>query len=420
MRAELFLAWRYLRPKRNEVSIITLISIVGVMLGVAVLIVVLAVMTGFSTEIQKKMLSSQQHLTIDNKYYSTIPDPAQVIDIVEKNGGKAAPMISQGVMVQIGKNFDQRVVLGIEPEKFAAQMPLKDVLKAGSFDLNPGEVVLSSYLAERYRVRIGSRLLIHSSAQIADMVNISESGAISIKNTREVMLPMEFTVAGIYHFGKSDFDAKFMFMNLNDAAELFRLPWNSATQVVAWVDDPLQIEKTTAVIAPLLADYRLTTWKDANQQLLSAVNTEKHMMFFLLIFIVLVAAFSISNNLITSVYQKTREIGLLKALGASNAQMMRIFLFQGLLIGIVGTCCGTLMGWLVIHFRMAIMNFTARVFNVELFPKELYYLDELPAQIMQNDLLWIISISIVLCTLGGLIPAWRAAKLDPAQAFRYE
>ncbi|MGN0849562.1 MAG: FtsX-like permease family protein, partial [Victivallaceae bacterium] len=145
-----------------------------------------------------------------------------------------------------------------------------------------------------------------------------------------------------------------------------------------------------------------------------------NMMFFLLIFIVLVAAFSISNNLITSVYQKTREIGLLKALGASNWQLMRIFLFQGLLVGIFGTGCGVALGLLVIKFRMAIMETISRITGREMFPNQLYFFDELPAQVVPSDLMWIIIISVVLCTLGGLLPAWRAAKLDPAKAFRYE
>ena len=150
------------------------------------------------------------------------------------------------------------------------------------------------------------------------------------------------------------------------------------------------------------------------------LHVEKNMMFFLLIFIVLVAAFSISNNLITSVYQKTREIGLLKALGASNWQLMRIFLFQGLLVGIFGTGCGVTLGLLVIKFRMAIMETISRITGREMFPNQLYFFDELPAQVVPSDLMWIIIISVVLCTLGGLLPAWRAAKLDPAKAFRYE
>ena len=143
-------------------------------------------------------------------------------------------------------------------------------------------------------------------------------------------------------------------------------------------------------------------------------------MFFLLIFIVLVAAFSITNTLITSVYQKTREIGLLKALGCSDGAVMRIFVFQGLLVGVIGSLTGTLTGILVIHFRNDILRFVSKISGKELFPKSFYFFSELPAHIVPQDVLIIVGASIILCTLGAVLPAWRAARLDPAEALRYE
>jgi len=143
-------------------------------------------------------------------------------------------------------------------------------------------------------------------------------------------------------------------------------------------------------------------------------------MFFLLFFIVLVAAFSISNNLITTVCQKTREIGMLKAIGASNFQMVKVFLLQGLMVGVIGTGIGTLLGLLVIRFRMKIMEVMASAFGFEVFPKELYFFDALPARITPGDLTAVVVVAVLLCTLGGLLPALRAAQLDPAKAFRDE
>ena len=169
-----------------------------------------------------------------------------------------------------------------------------------------------------------------------------------------------------------------------------------------------------------LPEYRVSTWEEDNRQLLGVLNVEKRMMFFLLIFIVLVAAFSITNTLITSVYQKTREIGLLKALGASDRAVTGVFLFQGMLIGAIGSVTGVALGTLVVYFRNDILRLASRWTGAELFPKEFYYFNELPAHIVPQDVAFIVISSVVLCTLGALLPAWRAARLDPAQALRYE
>jgi lipoprotein-releasing system permease protein len=166
--------------------------------------------------------------------------------------------------------------------------------------------------------------------------------------------------------------------------------------------------------------YNVLTWKQMNRKFLGVLDVEKNMQFFLLIFIVLVAAFSITNTLITVVVQKTREIGLLKALGARNVSVLYIFLFQGFIVGVLGTIFGTLLGLAVIHWRNNILLFLRKITGQEIFPREYYIFSQLPATVNVHDLLVIAVISILLCTLGGLIPAWRAAKLDPARALRYE
>ena len=161
-------------------------------------------------------------------------------------------------------------------------------------------------------------------------------------------------------------------------------------------------------------------WEEANRNFLDVLAVEKTMMFFLLIFIVLVAAFSIANTLITSVYQKTREIGLLKALGCSDGAVMRIFILQGLLVGIIGSVSGTLLGCLVIRFRQNIINLVSRITGQNLVPKEFYFFDALPAEIVTMDVVIIVLSSIALCTIAALLPALRAARLQPAEALRYE
>ena len=169
-----------------------------------------------------------------------------------------------------------------------------------------------------------------------------------------------------------------------------------------------------------LPNYRVYSWQELNSRLLGVLNVEKNMQFFLLAFIVLVAAFSITNTLITTVIQKTREIGALKSMGASSGTVMRIFILQGFFVGFIGTLFGIALGVLVVHYRMAILHGLRFLTGQEIFPKEIYVFSELPAHIVVTDVLWIAVISIVLCTFGGVIPAFRAAKLDPAGALRYE
>ena len=211
-----------------------------------------------------------------------------------------------------------------------------------------------------------------------------------------------------------------MFVDFGEAADLFGLRYTGATCVFGWGRDPFDQGKLIVRLRGAMPHYEVVTWEELNNRLLDVLNVEKRMMFFLLIFIVLVAAFSITNTLITSVYQKTREIGLLKALGASDRSVTMIFLGQGLLIGFIGSLSGIALGALVIYFRNHILRFVSRCTGMDLFPKEFYYFNELPAHIVWSDVAFIVLSSIVLCTLGAVIPAWRAARLDPARALRYE
>ena len=167
-------------------------------------------------------------------------------------------------------------------------------------------------------------------------------------------------------------------------------------------------------------DVMVYSWKQLNGQLLSVLAVEKNMMFFLLVFIVLVAAFSIANTLITTVIQKTKEVGLLKSMGAGSFSIMRVFIMQGFFVGIIGTAGGVFLGWLVVVFRMNILYAMRAITGQEIFPKELYLFSELPAHIVWGDVALLSVISILLCTCGALVPAIRAANLDPAKALRYE
>ena len=422
MRTELFLALRYLRPRRSAVSIITLISMIGVMLGVAVLIVVLSVMTGFTDIMKEKLIQTQAHLHVTHGRY-IIYDVPPIEEAVRKAGGvNAAPVIVMPALLQNGTRFDPKLVMGVDSAKIRSAMKIDSVLReGGSFDLAPGEAVLGSRLALQQGLRVGDKIVLHSSARLAEMIQVRPGGGVSgADGGQKIVLPTELTVTGIVNFGKYDFDRDIIFMNIDDAAELFGFPWGSATAVYGWVPDPFDMNQITTNLAEALPGSQVETWQTLNAQLLGVLAVEKNMMFFLLIFIVLVAAFSIANTLITSVYQKTREIGLIKALGGGRWQVMNIFMLQGLMVGVAGSLAGTIFGCLVIYGRHGIMHVVSKITGRPLFPPEMYFFNELPAHIVPGDVLIVVLSAIALCTAGGIVPALRAAKLDPARALRYE
>jgi len=425
LKAELFLAWRYLKPQRNVAAVITVISIVGVTLGVAVLMVVLAVMTGFTDLFTAKLLDTQAHFQVRPMYGSSpIRRPGKVAELLKKNGATAAaPVVLQQALAQVGRTLDPRViVLGVDANETGSAAKLRNALRCGTLDLERREVAISTDMAVRWNLHLGEKLLLHSPAKLTGMVKIDEKGHVTQNEEAPVYLPGEYTVKGLYHMGKSDFDRCMIFMRRSDAGDLFELPLGSATAVYGWLPDPMKAQPFVNRINQKLdcSGVRAFSWQEMNANLLGVLAVEKNMMFFLLIFIVLVAAFSITNTLITSVYKKTREIGILKSLGASDGSVMRIFILQGMLVGILGSSCGTLLGYLVVTFRHKILHFASLLAQRNLFPKEFYFFDGLPAHIVTSDVLLIVAVSILLCTLGGVLPALRAAKLDPAKALRYE
>ena len=419
LKTEFFLAWRYLRPKGNAVSVITCISVIGVLLGVQVLIVVLSVMTGFTDLMREKLLAVGAHVQIDSPYYRCI-QPDKAIDALKAHNARAAAIVSAPVLLQYRRNLIPKQIMGVYPEQIDKQMNIKKMLIAGKFRLAKNEIVISQYIARQLGLRVGNKIILHSPERLLKLVDFKKDNSIELKKSDEVYLPNEFTVAGIYSLGKRDFDNMVMFIGLEDADDLFLFDWGMATAVFGWIDNPEKIDSVAKELEAELPGQRVRTWKQLNEDLLNVLMVEKNMMFFLLIIIVLVAVFSITNTLITMVFQKTREIGLLKALGASSATVMRIFIFQGMFVGIVGSALGTLAGILVIYWRNQILHFSSRVLHMQLFPPEFYYFDGLPAKIVASDVIIIVTVTIVLCTVGGIIPAWRAAALDPAKALRNE
>ena len=417
-----FLARKFLKPRRNAVSLITLTSILGVTLGVAVLMIVLAVMTGFTDQMKEKLIETQAHFQLRSPF-GVIRNSDLAVKMLEQHGVQAAPVIQAPVLIQYGRSQldTQTIMFGVRASDLEKHLRLKSQLQRGDLVLDDHRVIISRTMAGRWNLDVGDRLLLHSPQKLTSLVQLSPSGGVKMNPAGELYLPEEFTVAGIYELGKHDFDRMVLFVGLDDAAEVLDLPWGSATSVLGWGADPFdQDELIEQLRREIPGQYVLVTWEENNRQLLSVLDMEKRMMFFLLIFIVLVAAFSITNTLITSAYQKTREIGLLKAIGGSDRFVLAVFVLQGFWIGVLGSAFGTLLGYLVLRYRNGILHFASWCSGRDLFPKEFYFFNELPAHIVGTDVAIIVCSSVVLCTLGALLPAWRAARLDPAAALRYE
>jgi lipoprotein-releasing system permease protein len=402
----LFLALKYLKPKRTYFSVVTIISILGVLLGVAVLIIVLSVMSGFDDMWRNKILGFNAHLTVSAR--GGIQDEDEVMARLAKATGVigVAPSIEGPVVIQHAGRIFTPVLRAVDPlrERTVSQIPTNVV--RGRFDLRGNEVVLGIDLARRMGVELGDKILVNSPA--------------SFVSRDELTLPEELVVAGLFEVGMWEYDMGFMLCGLEKGRELFG--WESGVQTLRLMTrDPYRAQEAARQArATLGTDYVVDTWMEQNRQLFSALRVEKNMMFFLLIFITIVAAFGITNTLITVTVQKTREIGLLKAIGFSSGSIMRIFFWQGWLEGMLGTSAGIGAALMVLHYRNDLMRWLSDTFHLELFPKELYRLSEIPSRTSPFDVVVVAGSVIVICTLAGLIPAWRAARLDPVEALRHE
>ncbi len=418
--ADIFLALRYLRPKRTFISIISLLSILGPTLGVAILLIVSSVMAGFDRDIRKGIMNMQAHLVVYPMLEGTFPKPLEIIEKFNQHGVKSAPVIEGSALIQIKNQIVPKIIRGINPELEQDVTSIQRNFLTPGLVLKEKQIVIGTRLAEMLNLRIGDTVLIHSPARLTENILWQEDGSVAIKEPDEVYLPEEVKVVGYYSMGVADFDDNIIIMHLDQAAEIFGQDWGSATSIQVAVPDPLAMDSLTRKLKKDFPFFNFVTWQEKNELLFGTLRVEKNLMTFLMTFIVLVASFSIAATLITVAVQKTREIGVLKAVGIAPFCIARIFLYQGAIIGAIGTSLGVGLGLSVMTCRNQIASILSFLMGHEVFPPELYHLTQIPALTTSKDLLLIICLSLGICILAALVPAVYASAMQPAKALQEE
>jgi lipoprotein-releasing system permease protein len=425
---ELFLALRYLQPKRTFVSVITLISVLGVTLGVAVLIIVISVMSGFDKETRDRLLGFNAHLRVEGPS-GRISDYAEVMRILDSNANvkATAPYVLGQVMLetQPGLGGNQMVaapwIRGIDPRYETNVSNLSTNIVLGTLDVDGAGLLIGIDLSRELRLTVGDRVAIYSPAFLNEIRRrLEEIKKHSNKDIDELPLPDDYTVRGIFDVGYNQYNANVIVTSLENAQTLYGLG-GSVHGVYVILHDAFKVHETARQFRNALGpDYDFTSWTKEHAVLLNAILVEKNVMFYLLFFITIVAAFGIMNSLITFVVQKTREIGVLKALGATRPQILWLFLSQGLIVGVIGVLSGFGLGMLAVHYRNEFLDFLRKTTHFELFPAQIYNFTQLPALIDPGDITIICGSALVICLLAGLAPAWTAGRLEPVEALRHE
>jgi lipoprotein-releasing system permease protein len=427
--APLFLAARYLKPKRTFLAVITLISVIGVTLGITVLILVMSVMTGFERELQRKVIGFDAHLLISNN--GLMDDWQGVAGKIAKAPGvvAAAPFVQGPVIVEFNHQRLAPKIRGIEPALEQKVGDLTNTIIAGKLDLGGDDAVLGSELATALGVNVGDVITVYSPRNIGDVIEQLDSlkgksgkGArdADLDSLRQMILPTELTVTGIFRSGRFLYDSEFLLVPLHIGQELYGLGGSVHGLAVRTIDPDRAAEFAEGLRTILPEEFSCVTWMDMNKQLFDAIAMERHVMFFLLMFIILVAAFGIMNTLITMTVQKTREIGVLKALGARTWQVVSIFLIQGMVIGTIGVASGLALGMTLIRWRNEVSQWLASILHVEIFPRSVYEFSSIPAEVVPSDVALICISAFLICSIAALLPAWIASRLDPVKALRCE
>ena len=422
---ELFISLRYLRARRKQVflSIITFISIAGIFLGVAALIIVIAVMNGFETDLRTKILGINSHVIVMD-HTGGMQDYPRVMQEVSQVPGvvAATPFIYSQAMLKKGNNVTGIVLRGLAMEDALKVINLGkiregklDYLKDGQRSI-PG---LKPELADLPGILIGRELAKNLGVFLFETLYIVSPSGVS---TPMGMVPRmkPFVVVGIFESGFYEYDSTLAYISLKNCQEFLNMG-DLVTGLEIRVDDIYRADRIAKTIEQRLGyPYWGRNWMEMNRNLFSALKLEKRVMFIILSLIVLVAAFNIISALIMIVMEKNKDIAILKTMGATRIDIMKIFIFQGVIVGALGTVLGCLAGLAVAFNLEALSRFVERLFGFKILPGDVYYLSELPSQVNFGDVGIIVAGTMLVCFLSTIYPSWRASRLDPAEALRFD
>ncbi len=413
---ELILGWRYTRAgratRRNGfISFISGVSMLGIALGVAALIIVLSVMNGFQKEVRDRMLGVVSHIEIFAPNGAALPDVVRTLSEIRANPSVvgAAPFIATQALLARGEDMKGTMVRGIDPALESGVTDLAGALKNTALtQLVPGEfgVVLGGELARALGVRAGDKVTL-----VAPSGQVTPAGVVPRLK--------QMTVVGTFDSGHFEYDSALVLMHLEDAGRIFRL--EGPTGVRVKLRDLHQAREVAAEMAGTLSgDLLIRDWTRQNRTWFAAVQLEKRMMFIILTLIVAVAAFNLVSTLVMTVTDKRADIAILRTLGASPQSIMGIFVVQGAMVGVIGTLAGLTLGLGVAFNIDVLVPALEQLLSANFLPKDIYLISRMPSDPQRADILPIAVISLVLAFLATLYPSWRASQVNPAEALRYE
>ena len=404
MNFSFFLALKYLKPKRSVASVITLVSVLGVMLGVSVVIIVRSVMTGFGDIWEEKILDFKPHITVVPTTGHIIYDEYEKSAVLREIPGitSVTPQIDTQVLLSKNSRVLAPILIGVEGDEFVKAYKL-GYPRSGSFDLDGDTIILGVHAARQLGVRVGDEVVVYSPKTLV--------------SNDEVFLPIKWRVGGIFSTGQYEYESKFAVASLANVRDLMGMD-NGVLAIHIKVANPVANDFAlieSNVIRAVGSGHRSISWREADSEIFNALAVEKNMTALLLSLISLVAVFCVMNTLLVLTVQKTSAIGLLKALGFSKFKIMSVFVVHGMIQCVSGIVLGLLASWAILSNLQNIVDALAR-FGMEVFPPSIYGLAEIPHRVIVSDIVWVVALVFVFGLIASLVPALAAASKDPVKA----